>query len=179
MPEQRTPAAVPLSLLRGGGHDRKNITTHWQPSPIPAAELISSFKQACENPQNQNQSPHTFSKIVEEKPWKLNVQNIHCCFRIHQGFKHFSSHITIFPFLRSIFPNKKNPDFVWKLEWGRVSFISEERAQYRAFFFLAARGKSQRSLCVYTATAQDWHFYFLIFVESSQIIQCRWIVSIK
>lgn len=71
MPEQRTPAAVPLSLLRGGGHDRKNITTHWQLSPIPAAELISSFKQACKNPQNQNQQPHTFSKNCRGKTMKV------------------------------------------------------------------------------------------------------------
>jgi len=34
-------------LTAGGwGHSLKNITTHWQLSPVPAAELISSFKQA-------------------------------------------------------------------------------------------------------------------------------------
>lgn len=47
MPEQRTPAVAPsLSLLGGRGHSRKTITTHWQLSPIPAAELVSSFKRA-------------------------------------------------------------------------------------------------------------------------------------
>lgn len=48
MPEQRTPAVVPLSLslLGGGGHGLKTIIPHWQLNPIPAAELISSFKQA-------------------------------------------------------------------------------------------------------------------------------------
>lgn len=50
MPEQRTPAVAPsFSLLGGGGHI-KTITAHWQLSPIPAAELGSSFKQAQQKP---------------------------------------------------------------------------------------------------------------------------------
>lgn len=61
---------------------------------------------------------------------------------------------------------KKIPVFVRKLGGERVSFINEERAQYRASFFLAVRGKSQRSPCVGIATAQDCQFYLLIFAES-------------
>lgn len=127
---------------------------------------------------NQNQPPHTFSK-KEEKPWKLNVQNIHCCFGIHQGFKHFSSHIMIFAFSRSILHIKRIQFLYGNLNKEEWALSMKKGHSIQPSFSWQQEEVKEHPVYLQLQHRTDIFIYSSLSNPLPQIIQCRWIVSIK